>query len=133
MRINRSVRVASPKEAMIFLVLGFIVSSVIIVAFQYGSTFQKNGTKNLTDVECTVVDIYTELDGRVWKRYTKLLDDTGREYTLKTTFKDHIGRKTVLSTTSTKAFRKDFELIRPVGPGWVIYLCPVFFLITLSN
>ena len=123
-------RTASVKGTMIFLAAGLMISLLISIVLQYSET-TAGGGKNTTDTACTVLDIHTETSARSWKSFTVLSDDSGNLYKLRTTFKDHIGRKTVISTAGSKAYRKNFELVRPVGPGWAIYLLPLLFAVCL--
>ena len=130
MRKNREIRVASPKEVMIMLVVVSVIAIIISVADQFGPYMMRSMAGTLSDKECTVTSMYTETGFRTKKLYTVYEDADGNDYLIRTSVKDSIGRKATLSVDGDTVYRSSFELKKPTLNNWVLYLSAVSFPIT---
>ena len=63
--------------------------------------------------------------------YLDVEDEEGKQYELKTTFSDSIGRKTDLSVAGSRGFRKSYEIVKPQTVGWAVYLMPIVCIVSL--
>lgn len=107
---NQNVRVASPKEVVIMLLVIAFVCGIQILYCQYGSVIIKRLNTSTHDSTCEVVDIYICRSSRISKKLTVFEDSEGRRYEIKTTKKDYVGRKCELSVSGNSAYRISYEL-----------------------
>ncbi len=133
MRTNeRQIKPLTPKQSIILIFILMLLSVLFYCCFSMGDAVFKMFESDLVDKECTAVDIYTVVEVRRENMYTIFRDDSGNEYKKRTTMKDHLGRKAVLSTHGASAYRNSFELMKPSDlPTWTFFLMPLFFFISL--
>lgn len=128
---NKEVRVASSNEVMVTFTILLIVSVIICFFDQSGELIKKRLDGETQDKTCRVVDIRTEYGPRTRNQFTIFEDEEGKQYELKTTFKDRIGRESVISVTGYNGYRKSYEIIKPQSAGWAVYLMPLICIISL--
>ena len=122
----------TPKLQLKISIIGFLISLLIPFGFTAGDLVFKKFTSDLVEKECTAVDIYTVVEFRREDMFTVFRDEDGNEYKKRTTVKDYVGRKVVLSTHGTSGYRNGFELMKPSDlPTWTLTLMPVFLFISL--
>ena len=129
---KRTIKPATPKQSVLICLIAMLVTLVIPFGFSIGDAVFKLFEDDIVEKECTIVDIYTVTEVRHTDMYTVFRDDSGNEYTKRTTVKDRVGEKVTLSTSGVSAYRNGLELMRPSDfPTWTFCLMPVFFFLAV--
>ena len=122
----------TPKLQLKISIIGFLISLLIPFGFTAGDTVFRHFETDLVETECTAVDIYTVVEFRHEDMFTVFRDENGNEYKKRTTVKDYVGRKVVLSTHGASGYRNGFELVKPSDlPTLTFTIMPVLLFISL--
>ena len=94
------------------LIILLVLMTVIIPVVIFGSTYLRNmpAVTAGEPIECTVVRMHTEYETRNSRYITTFMTDDGTELDIDTTYKDHIGRKTVLIVHGKNGVREHYEI-----------------------
>ena len=65
---------------------------------------------NGTPQECTAVDMGTKPNGRSFMNYTTFVTQDGKEFDVRSSYEDYIGRKTTLLVYGNEACRQNYEI-----------------------
>lgn len=121
---NNKVRITSPKEVMIVLiVMTLMFAAYAIIDQQIGFEKINSIGAEMTEKQCTLVDMYSEQTGRSTKLYSDYQDADGNHYQLKSSTKDYVGRETTLKVMGANACRTGFEVKKTGIMSWLVYLC----------
>ena len=104
---NNKVRITSPKEVMIVMIL------MTLMFAAYAIIDQQIGFEKINSIGAEMTT----------KLYSDYQDADGNHYQLKSSTKDYVGRETTLKVMGANACRTGFEVKKTGIMSWLVYLC----------